>query len=464
MTLQLTRRGTLKMGCSLGGATLFGRSRLAFAKSEKEEPHFFISLLAEGGLDCSYLFDARPRSMTAAGIIQNYNEDDSRLWTGSKGGQLLAGPSSVALEPYKNDFSVINGVIMSPGFDGHDQNLNYLYTGSPFGGESFVPHLNTRGLPLDYIVDADRFQIDATNSAGGIPLGRASLESMREKIRSYPRLNQKSHLFQHLRGRATANGARENSRFATGSRMMSESLGQVPKIAKQIASIELPPRPTTSRAGRVDLSQLNDSLELASASFRSGIAESVIIELRLENIDAHDQQTAKKLPEIAENVSAQIARVLEFLKSTPYNAQKSLFEVTTVLFASEFSRTMRQSGKAIDQTGTDHNPLNNSVIVAGKGIAGGRIIGSSDLSSENEVASKAHLLFDPECVKIMGRPFDFASEVSIFDDKRDFHIKNYLTFASVANTLLDVFGVSEKHHFLLERNGDRAKVLRSLRA
>ena len=54
-----------------------------------------------------------------------------------------------------------------------------------------------------------------------------------------------------------------------------------------------------------------------------------------------------------------------------------MFDVTTVMIASEFGRTLRSLDSPIDNTGTNHNQFSNSVLIGGKGIRGGMVIGES---------------------------------------------------------------------------------------
>ena len=73
--------------------------------------------------------------------------------------------------PFRDRFSVLNGVYMTPSFDGHLQNMNFLFTGNPFGGDSFVPHLNlaeTGRQPgsLDAILPSEAVMISVNNHSG----------------------------------------------------------------------------------------------------------------------------------------------------------------------------------------------------------------------------------------------------------------------------------------------------------
>ena len=89
------------------------------------------------------MFDARPLSMTKAGKIQNYLGKEPDPWIGKNGVKALATSLIKPLAPFRDRFSVLNGVCMAPSFDGHLQNMNFLFAGKPFGGDSFIPHLNS---------------------------------------------------------------------------------------------------------------------------------------------------------------------------------------------------------------------------------------------------------------------------------------------------------------------------------
>ena len=124
---------------------------------------------------------------------------------------------------------------------------------------------------------------------------------------------------------------------------------------------------------------------------------------------------------------------------------------------------MRQEDKPIDDTGTDHNPLANTFIVGGKGVKGGQVIGASDFATADETLSGAHLELDPARVKMMGRPFDFASSLSLLSVKpSNFQLSDYLTVNSVTNTLLEILGVPSQYHLDLARNLPKAPVIAGL--
>ncbi len=126
----------------------------------------------------------------------------------------------------------------------------------------------------------------------------------------------------------------------------------------------------------------------------------------------------------------------------------------TVMISSEFGRTMRQKNASdVDSTGTDHNPLSNSVLLAGKGIKAGQVIGASDLMDENTTPSGAHKSLDPALLKLMGCPFDFKTKEVRKDLPTNYEISDYLTNGSVVNSLYRMFNLPAKYHRLLGRDG-----------
>ncbi len=177
----------------------------------KPDDHFFLNIYMQGGADCSYMFDARPLAMTAAGKIQNYLGKDPSPYTGANGTTCFAMSLVDPLRAYDSYFSVINGVFMSS-FDGHPQNTNALFTGNPFGGDSFLPYLNLpeTGTPpasVDGIQNGYVIFLTSTNTGRMVPLDPQSTSPLAAQLGSIPALASDSELGAHLRRRLTANAS-----------------------------------------------------------------------------------------------------------------------------------------------------------------------------------------------------------------------------------------------------------------
>lgn len=449
-----SRRSFLKIG--LTGATVMSLPRMLQshkAQAYRDEPHFFLQLCFLNGLDASYLFDARPLAMTAAGKIQNYLNAEPELWMGSNGQSCLATSLVAPLKKFRNSFSIINGVHMATQFDGHEQNTNLFFAGNPFGGESFVPHLNEKTVPtpLDFL-QVGSFFANLTNTGGGVPLSSSSARQISDKLRNSLPLDTSNRALSYAVSRMQAASTGPGT-FSNGSKQMFDAMGLAPQLADLLKNLEI----DSDENGN----ELQSSLNMLAECFRNGVATSAILG-RSFNLDAHDDVTASGQPETIRNLINEIVAIFEFLSNTPFDHSRSLFDVTTIAITSEFSRTMRQDGFPIDKTGTDHNSLSNTVLMGGKGIRGGLVLGASDFQQANEVLSGAHKQLDPDLVRVMGRTFDFSTFEPRNDVPEIYEPAHYLNCASVINTIYSVFGVPTKHYRVLERNAPPVAVLRPL--
>lgn len=460
----VSRRVVLKAGAAVTGWGFLPRAKSLLAQTPSE-PHFFLQLYFQDSLDSSYLFDARPLAFTAAGKIQNYLGQDPSLWMGSNGGKALATSLTADLKAYKDQFTVINGVHMATSFDGHEQNRNILLTGNPFGGESYLPHLNETSsspTPLDYLQVGRMYGIEITNAASSVILEPSSAASFSTTIQSDRDLKGNDPVVAFLQGRM-GGLAKGTGRFSEGSRRMLLGMEKSFGLAEKIKSADI-----TLATGDKDLQK---ALKVAHQYFIKGIAKAALITIDDKDLDTHGPKDAAKQPELYKSVVADINTVFTYLKSTPFDESRglSLLDVTTVVIASEFGRTNYQEGKAMDQTGTDHDPLSNLFIMGGKGIKGGQVIGASDLdeldgNGSYRGVSGAHHKLDGKLLKRMGKPFNFDTMQPAKDTPEDYDGDHYITIASVVNTVYKLFGTSPSHDWKNNRNGVPAKMLAGLMA
>jgi hypothetical protein len=197
--------------------------------------------------------------------------------------------------------------------------------------------------------------------------------------------------------------------------------------------------------------------------FKAGATRAAILSLSPPgNLDVHDAASASQAPGNYLSVAKDLAGIFAALRTNAYDGSRSLLDVTTVLFSTEFGRTLRQENKALTATGTDHNTFNSFVLIGGKGIKGGCVLGSSDFMDGAEVLSPAHLQKDAKKLKAMGRPFDFTQGISRTDLPQGFQIGDYLSYASVVNTVLSGFQAPKEMFWTLERNGAVAPLLNTL--
>jgi uncharacterized protein (DUF1501 family) len=241
-------------------------------------------------------------------------------------------------------------------------------------------------------------------------------------------------------------------RMAAGARMMLSALDQAPDVQRKLAALRMP---------GPGLSQEAQTVALIAECFRLMLSRSAIYVLR-EQFDVHDADQAKQQPKLFTDAVQRIAGLFQGLVDTPFDAKRSMFDVTTVMVASEFGRTMRAPDMHIDNTGTNHNQYANSVLLGGKGFRSGLVIGATDLVDEKARPSNAHLAMDPALEKVMGRPIDLATLQTRPDEPDSFDLQNYLTISSVVNTLYAMFDVPKSRHRPIGRNLPEAPVLRGL--
>jgi len=451
-----SRREVLRFGGLGAGTLLFARSSFASSISADADPHFFLLVVLNGGADSSYMFDARPLSMTRAGKIQNYLGKEPDPWIGKNGGKALSTSLIKPLAAFRDRFSVLNGVCMAPSFDGHLQNMNFLFAGKPFGGDSFVPHLNSsetgrKPESLDAIVPTDPLFINVDNHSGVVPLRPASVKALSATLRNVEPPGSDHGLVDFMRRRLAAHTG-DAGRFSAGSSLMLAGLDGAAQVHRQLASLTAPSE---------NLGPEQQQLALIAECFRLSISRSAIYVLP-ESFDVHAPDQAKAQPKLFSDAIGRIATLFKGLNDTPFDAKRSLFEVTTVMVASELGRTMRGVDLPIDQTGTNHNQFSNSILIGGKGIRAGLVIGASDLADEKATVSKAHLALDGVLEKTMGLPFDFSTLKSRPDQPDAFDIKDYLTIGSVVNTVYALFDVPKSNYRSLRRDLPAAPVLHGL--
>ncbi|MEA2989786.1 MAG: hypothetical protein QOG83_2497 [Alphaproteobacteria bacterium] len=454
--MNASRRDFLKVSLGAAGTILLPGQTFLQAAEPTGDPHFFLMIVLNGGADSSYMFDARPLSMTQAHKIQNYLGRPPAPWAGRNGTAALATSLTKPLAGFRDRFSILNGVLMTPSFDGHLQNMNFLFTGNPFGGDSFVPHLNlaeTGREPqsLDSIMSTDSVVMSVNNHSGVVPLHPGSVGGLTATLKQVEPLEAGSELSDHIRGRMTANSTGPG-RMAAATRQMLSGLDLSPRVHRQLARLS---RPWTVRTPE------QQTMALIAECFRLSISRSAIY-VPTEFFDVHAAEKAKEQPKLFADAIVKIAALLQGLAETPFDKQRSMFDVTTVMVASEFGRTLRGGDSPIDDTGTHHNQYSNSILIGGKGIRGGLVIGASDLAHETEEPSQAHLSCDPMLEKSMGRPFDFATLRPRPDMPEVFNLKDYLTIGSVVNTIYALFGVPKDRYRVLRRDLPVAPALHGL--
>lgn len=489
LLMRLSRRSLLFLGAAAGAWGVASRIPLVRAADREALPHFLIAVQIQGGVDATYLFDARGPKVTDKNLQQNY------LYKNDSGGPVdvdafspekvtertLTDPTTRAralMSPlvtdlwarHKDRLSIVNGVYMLRNNAGHGENSAYLFGNTETGGAPIYPPMVGKllgGTPLESVILREQASIfpAPTNLSGSAELSASEVTALAATLTSGPQIDEASSTWQHIVSRCDANGTRDGM-FGAGARTMASSLRRAKATGLAFAGA------TAGETGEEQAS-LERSVRRALAFFRGGVSRVAAI-LHDESVDAHDRGTAQAAGATYGNIATQLSTMIDLLKTTmfvaPDGSQIPFIDLTTFVISSEFSRTTRSlsfpSGSSVGATGTDHNPLTNSVLVGGRGIVGGRIVGESDLRDCDDAGaytdvSGAHREKNAKLDQIMGKPFDFNSQQVRSDLPDAWREPDYLCMPSVTNTILEAMGVPRDQQFKL--GGAPAPILTVLR-
>ena len=452
---QFSRRRFIQLSSAGAGVLMLPRWARATGASAANPftDRFFLQVFLQGGADSSYLFDARPLAMTKAGIIQNYNSAENIPYQGKKGGTCLRSPLTEPLMAYKDYFSVLNGVWMSTEFQGHPQTVNFAFTGDGLGGPCFLPDLaqaNAEATAIDTVQNGTLNGATMTNTQAMVPLDPQAMGSLNGKLTQLPDLNTSTELGGYVRKRLSANAPREEVCFSEASKQMLAGFDQTASLKKKLLAINPPSSQPSIRKPNLSSSWVK--------LFQNRVARTALwVYQGVYDTHGFDQATAQ--PKLFSKTVGQLARIFKALKETPYDPKRSLLDVTTVMVATEFNRTLRQTNQPFNKTGTDHNPLGNSILIGGAGVKGGQVFGATDYVAAGETLSPVHLQFDRTSVQLLGRPFDFQTMKSRTDLPSTYAVTDYLNVASVINTVYSLFGVKPEKFRQIDRIGTVAPQL-----
>ena len=471
----LTRRNIFELGGQAAASLAlysFGRTGLA---ADAIEPRYFLHVFIKGGADATYLFDARSTAFTDAGKIANFRADKTvHLWEDNQGGKTWVSSLAQVLAPFRDRMSILNGVHMARGFDGHPQNTAVAVTGSPTGGNLFVADFpRSADLPLSFLSQGYLEGAETASLEKGVALSSQVARKLAERFRTAQPFDRESPALRFIAERASALGEAGSGAFAAGSRQFAAALAGAGGIIDRQKAIDLcgedsdlPCDPAHRIVGD-DESAMSDGLKVVSEYFIRKMAKSAVLSVSYE-VDTHDNAQARAQDGVYTKVVDDLKNIMSFLDQT-YDALtgRTFGDVTTVLVTSEFSRTMRQEEKALEATGTDHNPLTNTVLLLGCGVRKGLILGATDLDALDERGqfsgvSGAHLAMDQSLLKPMGKPFDISTLSVKPTSPLTYEDGDYLSMLNIINTLYRSFDAPDTAMKRFSRSGPVAAVLEGL--
>jgi hypothetical protein len=479
--MSVSRRNVLAFGASLG--VLGFLAKMPSARASSDRPHFLVAIQIQNGVDASYLFDGRGALLTEKNLKANYllrndlpsaptrPEEFTAARTAARtihcertGCSAIRSPLVDALWAAHGDrLSIVNGVHMLRNSVGHDENSVYFWANAERGGGPVFPPLVGRalasGCPLDSILlrSAGGTFPQASNAATSADLASDEVVGLSQTLADGPRIAEGSAAWRQILGRADANAQGDGS-FSRGSSDLGQALRRARATGTAFAA-------STTGEAALDpgVKPTLSSMVRQSLAFFSGGLTRVASIVVTDIVDRHaaPQAQADTVPTYT-RIANEIARAIDLLKTTMFVDARGVatpfIDLTTFVITSEFNRTMRSkalpAGASVGATGTDHNPLANSVIVGGRGIVGGLVVGESDLRECDDDGkllgvSGAHREKDASLDAVMGRPFDFAAQRLRTDLPERYDERDYITMPSLTNTILDVFDVPETSRFKL---------------
>jgi hypothetical protein len=371
-----TKEGMLALALSqwLPGI-LFKNLQAAPVKLSRQEGHFFVMLRTFGGMDVTLGLD--PQVLAADADIQDlfleYRPEDIIKAEG-----LKLGPAAASLAAYAKDCLVINGVMMRRDA-GHDAINLYMATGRGDGKAASIPvelALSTGSGPFGLVMNG---QVYLAGKA-------ATLTSSQDLLSGSDEAKLLALVEEKLKWFAISQG----TPFEEAQKKMIEGKSAAAKMAEALKNFQ------------TSTPKLEEKHAVAAA-FISGASEQAQLDITGANfLDTHSSHEKNHL-KAQKAIWEKVTDIFKFFKSVPYS-QGSLFDSTTFMVMSEWSRTPALNAAK----GKDHNPYTNSVLLAGKSIQGGTVVGASRLNTRKitVTGSSDHIAwpFDYKTGKLAEKP------------------------------------------------------------
>ena len=341
-------------------------SRAAWAFDSAAAPaKYFVLIKMSGGWDITLSLDPKIHSngSTQDDMFIEYRPDEIV----TKGAISLA-PAAAPLIPYMDKLAIINGIAMAPFDNGHIANLNYIVTGN---GQGKAPD-----LPVEIAFAGQQGLMGVMSDSSISTLDRTVITSTFQNTIDLSKAVQ----FEKFAGYLNKLGGHKKftdafSGLAKDPTTRLAILAELSKNQKRLDEIG----PDFNRFLE------RNAIVLASA-FCAGAAFQGEFDVT-NNLDTHSGHEKVHLANQTKGW-ANVASIFKAFADTPSpTGVGSLFDQTTFMVVSEFSRTPALN----TSKGKDHNPLTNSVLLAGRGIRNG-VFGQSHLvkRSENQYGMSAH--------------------------------------------------------------------------
>lgn len=377
------------------------------AYASEEKGPFFVMIRLKSGWDVSLGLDPQVHTITDQNdIFLEYRSDEIfRI-----GNQKL-GPALSPLYSYSEDFSIVNGILMNTSDNGHEASLGFITTGN---GEGKAPP-----LPVEIAAASKAGPLGVVFKGESIALDRPVILTTTDNVlnmASMIQLKAFKGFFQLL------NGGFEFTEALTSLIDNSQATDAlVAAINERVPIINENNGSESIREGHI-----------LAAAFTAGASNQAQIDFFVD-LDTHDNHEGRHLDAQRSGWDS-VAQIFKIFKETPFGGMgDSLFSRTTFMVVSDFSRTPFLNASK----GKDHNPLTNSVLLAGRNILGGQTLGASHVipRSKSELGVAQHTAL----------PIDFSNgEVAISREMAEKPNFQYITPDRVVASVAEAVGVDRQ--------------------
>ncbi len=354
-----SRREFLQQSLTYAAATSFLSDLKLFAEPFRSTPlsgHFFVVVKTLGGMDVTLGLDpyTLPEGADAQDLFLEYRPEEI-----TKVDNIALAPAAKPLIPHASDCLIVNGVMMRRDA-GHDVINQYMMTGRGDG--------KAANLPVELAMAMESTPFGVITNGQLYLAGKATNLSATQDI-----LQQSSQLLliDWIEERLKLLAEKEGTPYEEAEKEMVKGKDAAQKIQALLEVFQK------------DYGKLNATHAIA-ASLASGGSRFVQYDLPLQvQLDTHSNFEKVHLQEQT-LIWTQVADLFALFKKVPYK-EGSLFDATTFMVISEFSRTPYLN----PAKGKDHNPYTNSVLFAGKGIQKGKVVGKSRLITRKQTKTQA---------------------------------------------------------------------------
>lgn len=360
-------------------------------------------------------FDPESGAILATRLLYPYvgsMEDSSSTFTTNLGLEGCLGfAAREELAPFVNDIGVFRGVYMQGGFH---NNTPEMFTGAEDGGvgswSSFIAHglkeklgvklLDNIGLENPYYTGAKADGALPLVGMTGEALNALGQSSAYEELKQWD-MKRKYGLVSGISS-AAANVWQHSEQRRDLMKLYSGEVLNAEEQQRLISRLDIP-------EGDQSLN-LQSQLSTVMSLFKNGLSRVANVCLGASNgrnqvdgfglFDCHrglfhltegdDSRANSERHHLnVKRAMGDLATFIKTLKETPYNAQKSFFDVTTVVVTSEYARPSNFSGNEASggeggtNFGNGHYAPNNNYILFGKGVKKGAWLGSNDIVSQH---------------------------------------------------------------------------------